>query len=380
MKDESPLTLFSRRLSRDIGSARARARYWIQYARWWGLARLRAILWHAAALGAVILLSGIILAVWKVPQWQAATWEDRWKGKIEPKDVAKLENDARTTLVQTLGGVVLIIGLFFTWRNLRITERNSRETFELSHRGQLHDRLTKAIELLNAVTQEGEKHPGNRLLGIYVLEQIAKESPNYSWPIMQILSNYLRENTPWPPKTDKLLTEKDQPFPKPAADIQAILTILENTWAFEKIEYRPLDLRKTDLRGANLHSAYLKGADLTDAHLERADLSLAHLMQAHLTGAHLEEARLVGVNLKEAILEGADLKGALFVGTILEGATLTDAHLENANLMGAHLKGAKFSTVEQLAQVKTLYKADLDPRLLEQIQQRYPHLLEQPSS
>jgi uncharacterized protein YjbI with pentapeptide repeats len=61
---------------------------------------------------------------------------------------------------------------------------------------------------------------------------------------------------------------------------------------------------------------------------------------------------------------------ANLVGDQLQAANLTGAQLQGANLTGAQL------TVEQLSIVRTLYQAHLDPPLLEQIQQRYPQLLE----
>jgi hypothetical protein len=63
---------------------------------------------------AVILLMMII----RIPQWQAAGWQ----GLMEPKDLAKLENDARTTLIQGLGGLVLLVGLYFMLKNLQLTQ------------------------------------------------------------------------------------------------------------------------------------------------------------------------------------------------------------------------------------------------------------------
>jgi hypothetical protein len=44
----------------------------------------------------------------------------------------------------------------------------------------------------------------------------------------------------------------------------------------------------------------------------------------------------------------------------------------------AELRGVKNLTVEQLRKVKTLYQAQLDPELEEQMKEDYPHLLEKP--
>lgn len=290
--------------------------------------RLRATPWQAVALrhqtfflsvGTVLLLSGIILAVWKAPQWQAASWEDQWKGKIEPKDLAKLESDARTTLVQALGGAALLIGLFFTWRSIRATERNLQITQETAAKnlaialdGQITERFTRAIEQL------GSKQLEVRLGAIYALERIARDSERDHWPIMKILTAYVRERAPIraeplpeedAPSNETQAPSPTEPPPKPSVDIQAILTVLgRRARTYGQGENQSLDLRRTDLRNA----------DFTDAHLERADL-------------------------RQANLEAIDL-----------------------------------TRVEHLAGVKSLCGAHLDPPLLEEIHQQYRHLLEEP--
>jgi hypothetical protein len=47
-------------------------------------------------------------------------------------------------------------------------------------------------------------------------------------------------------------------------------------------------------------------------------------------------------------------------------------------LQGAILWGVKYLTIEQLSKAKTLYKAELDPELMEQVKEKYPRLLERP--
>jgi hypothetical protein len=245
-----------------------------------------------------------------------------------------------------------------------VTEQNFRQTLDLSRQGQINDRFTKAIEQLGAVDQGGKKKLEVRLGGIYALEQIAKASRDHHWPIVEVLTAYVREHAPWRPEDIPPLAGelRSKPAPdiqailtvlgsKPAPDIQAILTVLgRRTRTFGKGENQCIDLAGTALRGADLSGADLEGADLR--------------------GAHLEEA-----NLAEACLEGANLAGAH-----LEGADLAGACLEGTDLAGAHLEGMRNLTFEQLATVSTLYGARLDLPLLQWIQQQYPHLLETSST
>jgi len=87
----------------------------------------------------------------------------------------------------------------------------------------------------------------------------------------------------------------------------------------------------------------------------------------------LREPTFGGANLERANLNDANLERAN-----LERANLERANLERANLISANLEGAINLTIEQLSKVKTLYKAKLDSALMEQVKEKYPHLLERP--
>ena len=54
------------------------------------------------------------------------------------------------------------------------------------------------------------------------------------------------------------------------------------------------------------------------------------------------------------------------------------ADLSNANLTSADLSEVLGLNIEQLSEVETLYKAELDPELKKQVKDKYPHLLEKP--
>jgi len=234
-------------------------------------------------------LALVVLVLWRLPKWQAA-------GVQEIKDRLTVENAARQTLAQIIGGMVLIAGLFFTWANLNVTQENIKITqdtaaknLEMTREGQITDRFTKAIAQLGDT-----EHLAVRLGGIYALERIAKDSKKDYWPIMEVLTAYVRETAPWSP-------EEAQPVHKLGADIQAILTVLRRR-TYIKEEEKPLNLTNINLRGADLTGAHLEQADLRGANLELADIEGAQLEQALLRAAHLE-----GAFLRDAQLKGADL-------------------------------------------------------------------------
>jgi Pentapeptide repeats (8 copies) len=330
-------------------------------------------------LGVSMVLIVVILAVWKIPQRQLEPLKakiQRERNSLQPQDrlklehdARKLENDARTTLIQAVGGLALLIGLYFT-----------AKTWHTTQEGQVTDRFTKAI---NHLGETGPEKLAIRLGGIYALERIARDSERDHWPIMEILTNYIIERAPWPPKGDQLPeggqeVESNSLRAKLAIDIQAVLTVLgRRNRTFEQ-EDQSLNLQRTDLRGADLQHLHLERANLSEAHLERAIFGQVHLEKALLIEAHLEGALLIGTHLEGAALIGANLKGCWFPTAYLKGADFLDADLDGADFRVAHLNGSRNLTIEQLASVETLYDADLDLPLLEQIRQQYPHLLEKP--
>lgn len=236
---------------------------------------------------------------------------------------------SRKTLALFLGTVALLAAFYFTLDKLRTTVK-----------GRLADRFTQAIDQL------GKDNLELRLGGIYALERIAQGSEADYWPVMEILTTYVRERAPWkegrPPN-------EEPPARKLAADIQAVLTILgRRERMYNNGEDLRLDLRGTDLRRAHLSGAHLEGAILSGAHLEEGNLSGAHLEDAILRGTHLEKAYLVGASLERAFLGGAHLEGAVLTEARLEKAYLSGAHFETANLLGANLTEAFGLTWEQI--------------------------------
>jgi len=314
---------------------------------------------------------------------------------MEAKDSAKLENDARTALIQAIvGGVLLLgflataIGLVLTWRNLQITQNSALRNLQLTQDRQITEHYTRAIEHLGSDKLEV------RLGAIYALERIARDSERDHWPIMEILTAYVREHAPWkeaeqlskeeisPSETQP--TQNHQSLPKPTTDIQAVLTVLgRRTRTYGKGEDQRLNLSRTNLRGASLESAQLQGANLWNAQLQGVSLNGAQLQGAILWKAQLQGAILSRAELREATLVGAQLQGtdlrevqlqeANLFNAQLQGANLWNAQLQGADLMFAQLAGARNLTIEQLSTVETMYEAVLDAPLREQIEQQFSH-------
>ena len=360
---------------------------------------LPAVKWPLAIFMTVYL---VVIILWQVPQWQVPT------SGITAKDRFQLETEARKTLATIVGGAFLLVGLYFAWRRIKATESQVRATegqlrtmeanLEIAREGQITERFTRAIDQLGR-----DKPLEVRLGAIYALERIAKDSEKDHWPIMEVLTAYVREHAAW------LLREENQPSqglatpeppvpPKPRVDVQAALTVIGRRRRDGQREEQPLDLRQTDLRGADIRRSHLEGAFLEEGHLEGAVLWEAHLegaflMEAHLERAHLWKAHLQWVTLHKAHLEGAflmkaHLEGAEFGDAHLEGANLEEAHLEGANLFGAHLEGADFKEAfmkgarlegVDLRGAKNLTREQIDSAIIDE-ETKLPDYLQNPEA
>jgi len=293
-------------------------------------------------IGLVILLATISL-IW-LPYWRVSQF-----GINNATENATLENQYRATLAQILGGVALGIGFYYTWRRITIAEKD----LKVSQEGQITERFTRAVDQLGAIDQFGKPAIEIRLGGIYSLERISNESDKDYWPIMEILTAYVRKNSSVEVLENKKVMHLAMHIQsnesticevpeerKISLDIQAVLTVLgERKYSFNNGEYKYLNLSKAHLEGADLREAHLEEADLRETHLEGADLFKAHLEGAHLLMAHLKGANLNEAHLEEADLNNAHLEGANLNEAYLEGVNLVKTHLEGAYLFKAHLEG-----------------------------------------
>ena len=288
---------------------------------------------------ALFILTALIGLLIFIPQWQAAHIAN---------DATRLEREdsTRRTLAQIMGGTVGLVIIYITWQRLQV----AREELGVSQEGQVTERFSRAIEHL------GNDSLDVRLGAIYALERIARDSRQDHWPVMEILTAYVREHAPWhsPPEDQQPAAADQRPAPPPdpgsgdddepprlATDIQAVLTILGRRQANYDPPGQRLDLRNTDLRRADLSKANLQGALLTWSSLQRATLMEARLQGAELSWANLQPSNLMKAQLQGSYLIGANLQQALLFEATLEEAWLVGADLRKAiGLVSQQLKDA----------------------------------------
>ncbi|MGY0490228.1 pentapeptide repeat-containing protein [Streptomyces sp. WG-D5] len=295
---------------------------------------------------------------------------------VAAKERLKAVNDVRTTLLQVVGGLVVLFGAYATWRQLRVSQDGLRATQE----GYVTDRFSRAVDQL------GSDKLDVRIGGLHALWRIAEQSGRDREAIISIQAAYLRTHLPWPP-TAAEAPAADAPINDIApletrtADAQVALTALgvlcqhrEQSW----VNLSLTDLRRADCDGlwfpevnfdhacmeaaglyranltqTSLVSVNLRHADLTTAVLRRARCVLADLRAAKLVQTDLRDAEFTETDLREANLRKADARGAVFHRADLRTADLRGTDLSTADLAGARLTGA-------LASDRTRWPADFD--------------------
>jgi uncharacterized protein YjbI with pentapeptide repeats len=290
----------------------------------------------------IFLVMLLLLALQYIPHYQVAQFNI-----TNQKDIADAENSYRATLAQIFGGIAIAIGLYYTW------QRNN-----ISQDGQITERFTRAVEQLGAVDKAGNPAIEIRLGGIYSLERIAYESEMDYWPIMEILTVYVRKNSPGESfeididydsmtcKNYEIKKEREEVYILPL-DIQAILTVIGKrnfSPFFDGIEY--IDLSKSNLSRSDLVGAHLKEVNLQETNLKHANLNYANLDGANLERASLQGASLTETNLHESNLKRVRFQSSTIQRAILKNANLKGANLKNTLIYGANCEGADFGTDE----------------------------------
>lgn len=296
----------------------------------------------------------ILYSIYKIPQYlvvyQALDLTDnQWLQRV---------NEARATVVQAIGGLILLFGLFFTWRSIKATENNldisqraTAQNLEIAQKGLITQRFSTAVELL------GNDKIDVRLGGIYSLEHIAKESKEYHWTIMEILTAFVRENAVW---------KRGKQSKQIRTDIQAVLTVLgrrNKTHEYIGLQRSFSESRSLDLHGTNLQGADLFGADLSYTNLSNVNLTNSKILNTNLTSANLSNSDLSNSEIIDSKLIGATLSGTHFKGsnfyavklnttiqsghlntepTSFESAKFTVCSFEKANFLNGNFKNTKF--------------------------------------
>lgn len=295
-------------------------------------------------------LAGAVVALWSLfflPQYLL----DARHFILSPTDRLDAESAIRTSILQLLGGVLLVAGLYFTAKGFRLTRE-----------GHITDRYAKSIE------QIGHERLDVRIGGIFALERIARDSPTDRQTAVEMLTAFVREHT----RVDSRTPSKENV----SADVQAALSVLGRRPG-AGVEHRRLDFYHCGLNDANLAGVNMQRAmfyysrlvqtRFSNANLDEAGLSFCEAERAAFTGASARKANFVNAVYKNGWFLHADLTDADFYGCDLSGsdfgrryaadndpplppARLTNARMTKAILLNTNLRGVDLSTVRGLKQ------------------------------
>lgn len=135
------------------------------------------------------------------------------------------------------------------------------------------------------------------------------------------------------------------------------------------------NMNNVDLQNANLIEVNLTNARLNQTNFENAKMNQANLTGAYASGSNFKDSFLIKANFQGAFLIKSNFQNAYLMEADMRGCHITGANFEEASLYKADLRGAVGLSIEQLSKVKTLYLAELDPELMEEVKKRYPDLL-----
>ncbi|MFF4490332.1 pentapeptide repeat-containing protein [Streptomyces sp. NPDC001544] len=257
-------------------------------------------------------------------------------GQLAAADRLNAVNNVRTTLLQTVGGAVVLFGAYATWRQLRVSQDGLHATRE----GNVTDRFSRAVDQL------GSDKLDVRIGGIYALWRIADHSVRDHEAVVSIMAAYLRTHLPWPPQEPGVPPADASinsvlPLETRAADAQTALTCL----GVLRREPRPewLNVSLTDLRRADCDGLWLQEVNLDGTCLEAASIYQVNLSKASLIAANLRHAELGTSILHQVRCIEADLRGARLVKADLREADFSRADLREANLRKVRAHGAVFA-------------------------------------
>ncbi|ORT53697.1 pentapeptide repeat-containing protein [Streptomyces sp. CB03238] len=299
-------------------------------------------------------------------------------GHLAATDRLRAVNNVRSTLLQAVGGAVVLFGAYATWRQLRVSQEGLNATRE----GHVTDRFSRAVDQL------GSDKLDVRIGGIHALWRIADHSPRDHEAIVSLMAAYLRTHLPWPPHepgspaADASINSV-RPLETRAADAQTALTclgVLRQDPRPQWLNVSLADLRRADcdglwLCGVNFDGACLEAASVYKANVSKASLIAANLrhvefgtsilqqvrcIEADLRGARLVKADMQRADFSRADLREANLRSAYAQDAVFAGADLRMADLRGCDLSGANLQQAKFEGA--LASDLTIWPAGFDPR------------------
>ena len=211
----------------------------------------------------------------------------------------------RSSILQLMGGVILVAGLYFTARGFRSTRV-----------GHITDRYAKSVEQL------GHDNLDVRIGGIFALENCLRFSDRPSdgcRDIDNFCSRAYACGFSYP---------KSVPI---TADVQAALSVLGRRPGVEE-----------ERHALNFYNCGLKDADLGNSDLRRAMFDYSMLADVRFYRSRLDNADLSLCKAEGASFNGVSARAAGFVHSVYRNCWFINADFTDADFYGCDLTGTDF--------------------------------------
>lgn len=327
-------------------------------------ARIPQVLWFLGGCllaGAAVVTTTAAFRLWSVPGWYL---DNRNAALANAIDKYRSTNAPLVAvLVQATGGILILAGLYLTWRQL-----------SLSRLQQVRDAFSRAIDHL------GNDRADVRVAALHVLERTAVENPTESEAVARVVEAFLRDVIERAaerlPATDRSLSKDAEValealgrireaywetvvararFPRPYDPKQhrfvRMLEGIDLRWyRISSVRFVRLDLTNVDFFGSHLTGCSFESCQLRHANFASATLGGVRFSNCDLTSASFAAAKAANTQfelnvLTMATFDDADLTQAVFrrdVWTLASAqrASLTRALVTQCDLNGVKLEGA----------------------------------------
>jgi Pentapeptide repeats (9 copies) len=281
--------------------------------------------------------------------------------------------NTRTTLVQAVGGFAVflgvVVGLFTLRHNRQLLRASGAEhveslqanhdameqtlafnreslikTVSLSERGQITDRYSKAIEQLGTTALDAVEL---RLGGIYALEHIARDDPEWHLPVVEVLAAFVRQHARGvaPEEGATVAARKAALYALPR-EKQRVRAGVDVATAIDALARRA---RKDDMPSVDFGGTdFCRVEFSTMVSFERSDFAHTDFRYAFLMFADFRKCHFLATKFEGCDLVHGDLRGSRVVLTEFAGVDLDKANLEGTVFDGSNLSGALNLTIDQL--------------------------------
>lgn len=240
------------------------------------------------------------------------------QANVTAKEISIQHNKIRKGIVSAFAVIAALSTIYLTWQSnqtakmtLEISQKTTLFTLEQNQDKQVADIYSRSLYNL------GSEELVVRLGAIAALERIARMDPsNYYWPVIHILTAYIRKYSP---------ADFRHPHQSPPKDDIALILdfIQEGNYEPSHHDNDIVDLSNVDISYANLSGAGLSYAKMEHSVLHNVDFSQA--------------------KLNDASFDNSDLQRTFFVSANLQSASFYDSLLNEVDFLGADLTKAEFS-------------------------------------